>query len=152
MGFTEIIQLISAALGTLGFAVLFNIRGRKLIGVTLGGFIGWLVYLLCFFLKLDEMVCYFISAIAISIYAEIMARVMKCPVTVIIAPSLIPLVPGASLYYTMSHIVSDKAQFADRSFRTLGIAAALAGGIIVSAIVTKLITNITAEIKNKRKK
>ena len=152
MGFTEIIQLISAALGTLGFAVLFNIRGKKLIGVTLGGFIGWLVYLLCFFLKLDEMVCYFISAIAISIYAEIMARVMKCPVTVIIAPSLIPLVPGASLYYTMSHIVSDKAQFADRAFRTLGIAAALAGGIIVSAIVTKLITNITAEIKNKRKK
>lgn len=140
MGMTEFIELIAATFGTLGFAVLFNVRGKKLIGVTLGGLLGWLAYVMASLLSFGEELCYFVAAVVISIYAEIMARVMKTPVTVIIAPALIPLVPGASLYYTMSHALEDSASFATSAFRTLAIAAALAAGIISSAILTKLVT------------
>jgi uncharacterized membrane protein YjjB (DUF3815 family) len=150
MGINEIIQLIAATLGSLGFSVLFNIKGKKLIGVTLGGFIGWLAYVIYSMLMLNDTLCYFLAAVTISIYAEIMARVMKCPVTVIIAPSLIPLVPGASLYYTMAHILSDSGEFTHRAFTTLAIAAALAGGIIFSAIITTLITKIKLFINQHR--
>ena len=152
MGINEVIQLIAATLGSLGFSVLFNIKGKKLIGVTLGGFIGWLAYVIYSMLMLNDTLCYFLAAVTISIYAEIMARVMKCPVTVIIAPSLIPLVPGASLYYTMAHILSDSGEFAHRAFTTLAIAAALAGGIIFSAIVTTLVTKIRVFINQKHHK
>ena len=147
MGFTEFIQIIAATVGSLGFALLFNVRGYKLIGVTLGGLIGWLTYLVSDLLINSEELCYFLAAVSISIYAEVMARVMKTPVTSIITTALIPLVPGASLYYTMASILSDSESFGKSAFRTLGIAAALAAGIIVSAILTKLVTKSIALIK-----
>ena len=37
----EFIQLMAALLGSLGFAALFNIRGKKLIFATIGGFLSW---------------------------------------------------------------------------------------------------------------
>ena len=151
MGINEIIQLIAATLGTLGFAILFNIRGKKLIGVTLGGLVGWGAYLFAYFLLSNEIISYFISAVAISLYAEITARIMKCPVTLIITSALIPLVPGASLYYTMAEVLSDGHEFGNRAFRTLGIAAALAGGIIVSTIIAALFAKTTSYIREQRK-
>ena len=36
-----IIQLIAAGVGTLGFAMLYNVRGKKRIWATFGGFLGW---------------------------------------------------------------------------------------------------------------
>ena len=41
----EFIQLMAALLGSLGFAALFNIRGKKLIFATIGGFLSWATYL-----------------------------------------------------------------------------------------------------------
>ena len=151
IGTKEIVQLIAATLATFGFAVLFNIRGKKLIGVTLGGLVGWVVYLTSVHLLSDDTLPYFIAAVAISLYAEIAARIMKCPVTLIITSALIPLVPGASLYYTMAHVLSDGHEFGGRAFTTLGIAAALAGGIIVSTIITALFTKASSFIRSKSK-
>ncbi|MBQ1965266.1 MAG: threonine/serine exporter family protein, partial [Clostridia bacterium] len=42
-------------------------------------------------------------AFSMSVYAGIMARVLKTPATTFITTSLIPLIPGGSLYYTMAY-------------------------------------------------
>ena len=37
------VQILMGTLGTFGFNILFNIRGRKLLFATLGGLISWAV-------------------------------------------------------------------------------------------------------------
>ena len=42
----EIIQILMAAFGSVGFAMLFQLHGKKLITAGIGGGISWIVYLL----------------------------------------------------------------------------------------------------------
>ena len=137
-----VIQIITATIGSLSFGILFNVRGKNLIAVAVGGGLAWLLYLVLFnFVGVkNETICYLVVSFIISIYCEIMARVLKAPTTVFIAPSLIPLVPGASLYYTMTSMFGgDLVVFAEKALSTLQLAAALAFGVIISSAIMKII-------------
>ena len=46
MDLTGLIQIFTGFLGSLGFSILFNIRGRKLWVASLGGLISWTIFLL----------------------------------------------------------------------------------------------------------
>ena len=140
---TEIIQIITATVGSLGFGILFNVRKKRLIAVGLGGGAAWALYLFFDMITGSLGVSYFLVSLLVSLYAEAMARIFKSPTLVFISPSLIPLVPGASLYYTMSHALSQKTElFLGSALTTLTAAAALAIGIIVGAVVAKLLTKL----------
>ena len=146
------LQVVGAFLGSLGFAVLFNIRGRKLVATAVGGGLGWILFLLLNSFINDEAICYFIVAMSIALYSEIMSRILKAPATIFIAPSLIPLVPGASLYYTMAFALRGNTDmFSLRAFATVSLSAALAIGIIVSAIATQLILKFVHTLRMGRK-
>lgn len=139
---TEIIQVLSGFVGSVGFGLLFNIRGRRLCFAALGGFMSWLLFVLLGHFIDNEAVSYFIVALAVSVYAEIMARVLKTPTTALITTSLIPLIPGGSLYYTMAYAFgSDSARFVDKGVHTLQLASALALGIIVATTFFNLINH-----------
>ena len=97
----EIIQLAAATAGSLGFAALFNIRGKKLVFATLGGFFAWGVYLAVAQFSANPYLCGFIASVMLTLYAECMARIHKTPVTVFLVSGAIPMIPGASLYYAM---------------------------------------------------
>lgn len=45
----------------------------------------------------------FFAAIAVTIYAEIFARIKKTPTSTFLIVPMIPLIPGGVLYYTMSY-------------------------------------------------
>ncbi len=140
---TEIIQILAAFVGSLGFALLFNIRGWRLVASSLGGLLAWFLFVVINKGIANEPIVYFIVAFAISVYAEIMARVLKTPTTAFITASLIPLIPGSSLYYTMVHAFSGNyEEFLPRAVYTLQLAAALALGIIVSTTLARAINKI----------
>ena len=135
---TEIIQIFAGFVGTMGFAVLFNIRGIKLFITSLGGFIAWLLFVLLSKCIFSEPIIYFIVALIVSLFAEIMARVIKTPTSTFIITSLVPLIPGSSLYYTMAYAFQqDFESFVQKGIYTLYLAAALALGIIVSTTMTR---------------
>jgi uncharacterized membrane protein YjjB (DUF3815 family) len=91
----------------------------------------------------NEALNYFFVAFIISVYAEIMARVLKTPTTTFITTSLIPLIPGGSLYYTMTYAFETNSEkFIEKAIYTLQLASALALGIIVATTLTKLINNL----------
>lgn len=133
-------QLITAFLGTLGFGVLFNIRGRKLWLAALGGFLSWGFFLLLGLWIQSEPVRYFLCSVLVSVYAEILARAVKTPTTTFIIISLIPLVPGGSLYYTMASALEGSGdRFVTNGVHTLSLAIALSLGIIlVTSFVRRL--------------
>jgi uncharacterized membrane protein YjjB (DUF3815 family) len=85
----------------------------------------------------------FISAIIISMYSEIFARYLKTPVTTLVVCALIPLVPGAGMYYTMYEtILGNISAAATLGLNTISIAGALALGVIFVSTITKQVTNL----------
>ena len=144
----ELIQLAAGFIGSLGFALLFNIRGKRLIFASLGGIFSWTLFLLLGNLTGNEPARYFAVALCAAVYAEIMARILKTPTTTFVIISLVPLIPGSSLYYTMSYAIEkDGAAFLARALYTLQLAAALALGVITTAMLTKIVTGVAAKIK-----
>ncbi len=149
MTLNEWIQILAGCVGTFGFAVLFNIRGKRFLFAGIGGFLSWLLFVLLQHIIPNEAVNYFVVAMAISLYAEVMARVLKTPTTTFITVSLIPLIPGGSLYYTMAYAFeSDAARFLDKGLNTLELASALALGIIIATTATKIFYKAVAKLKS----
>lgn len=131
---TYLLQILTGFLGSSGFAILYNIRGKRFVFASLGGLIAWSCFLMLSIFIENDILCYFITAVLVSLYAEIMARILKTPTTTFIMTSLIPLVPGSSLYYTMTHAFSGNFDgFIEKGLQTLGLAGALAAGIIAVA-------------------
>ena len=144
----ELIQIITGTVGTLGFSMLFNVRGRRLVFATVAGLISWSIYILFNRLTHSEVLSYFISAALITVYCEVMARVIKTPTSTFIVPSLIPLIPGASLYRTMcTAFVGDTAGVTDMAVYTLKLAAALALGVIVASASAKIVFPLYYKLK-----
>ncbi len=135
----ELIEIITAAFGTLGFSLVFGARRSHLLWLTIGGALSWAVYLVAAGLYASEPLRYFIAAAAVSIYSEIFARILKTPTVSILIPSILPLIPGGSLYYTMRYAIAKEwPLFMSNGALTLSIALAIALGIITVSTTVKL--------------
>lgn len=128
---TYILQLVTATLGALGFALIFNVNRRLLLPASLGGLFAWGVYLLCSeVFGLNVLISNVVAGAFCQIYAEILARILKTPATVICIPSVIPLIPGGALYNTMySAVHQDWDMFRHHGYLTLQTALGIAAGI-----------------------
>lgn len=145
-----LIQILTGCLGTLGFSILFHIRGRKLLFSTLGGLISWAVFLVLEPVFFGEAMRYLITAVVITVYGEILARKEKTPTTTFLVPSVIPLIPGGALYYTMNYALNKQwSLFVGQAFYTLQLALSLAVGIIAVTTVVRLLTAWRAKQKDK---
>ena len=136
-------QVIVAFVASLGFAIIFNIRGIKLIFAAIGGGLSWFCYLYLTNSGISVILSLFISSIIFSIYSEICARYLKTPVTTIVICALIPLVPGAGMYNTMYETILGNIKGAvELGLNTLASAGTLALGVIFVSTITKQVTNI----------
>lgn len=132
MDHTLLIECLGCMIGALGFCFLFNIHKLGIVFCTAGGILTWIVHCVAIMLGLDEMTAVLVASIFAAIYAEIMARRRKCPAIGYLILGLISLIPGASLYYTINHLLnSEMSQFADRGLRTITIAGLMAAGILL---------------------
>lgn len=146
------VQIVMAFLGSLGFSVLFNIRGFKLLGASLGGLLSWSMYLLSGLALHNSVAQSFTAALLITIYAEICARVMRAPTTTFLTASIIPLVPGSALYYTMSYAVNGLFdEFISSGVHTLTLAVALAAGIVVASSLYRITMVILQQFRFSRR-
>lgn len=142
MNFGLALNVLYALIATLCFSVIFNINRRYLPLTALGGGITWLVYLIIQSGS-DHIMAYFVASICAAIYAEIMARVMKTPVTTFVICAVIPLVPGGGMYNTMLQIVQGHySRSLATGIDTLSIAGAIAVGIIFVSSCTKILVNL----------
>ncbi|HAZ20187.1 MAG TPA: threonine/serine exporter [Clostridiales bacterium] len=134
------IPFLTATLGTLGFALLFSVPKRHLAFAVLGGSMAILAYLGATLIWTDLFLCNMMAMMVSATYAEIMARVTKCPVTLYLIPSIVPLVPGGGLYYTMFYLVDGNKEAAMiMGEKTLLTALGISVGILIISIVTQFI-------------
>lgn len=134
------IPILSAAVGALTFAMFFGIKSKKLIWCTIGGALTWAVYLISLELGFLEAGAYALGAAAGTLYAEILARAVKTPVTMFALTSLIPMVPGGALYYTMLGLMrGDMETFAEKALYTLTAAGSMAMGMFAATMLARII-------------
>ena len=133
------IELLMAYLASLSFAYIFNLNRRTALLAAIGGSIGWLFYSQGLAFSHDMNIAYFLGAVALSYYAEIMARKTRTPVTSYITPALIPLVPGSGLYRTMLQSLEGNYNEALREgITTMMASGALAIGILMVFTLIKI--------------
>ena len=103
-------QLLSAALGSVGFGLAYLLADHALSSVFLANLL---------------------AGFCAALYAEILARRCNAPSTPFFITSAIPLIPGSTLYYCMNAVVSSDLRaaehFGEQTFlAALGIASGMA--------------------------
>ena len=143
------IQLLACLVGCIGFSILFNIHGPGGLLCTLGGVLAWATYMIVIASGGNDLSGYLWATIVSSIYSEVMARIRKYPAISYLVVSIFPLIPGASVYYTMTDAVKgDMSSFADKGLHTIGIAGAIAVGILLVSTAFRI---WTVQMRNRKK-
>ena len=79
-------------------------------------------------------------AMAVAVYAEIMARLRKCPATSYLVISYFPLVPGFTIYQVMDYGIQGNTQlFLETFIRTFGIAGCIALGALAVSTAMRIL-------------
>lgn len=147
------IQIITAGIGTFGFCMFSHVRKKHLFTASLGGMLGWAIYLWVYDLSSSLFLGSLISAMAAYVWSEIMARIMKAPVTIFLLPGIIPLLPGSFLYYTTLALLDHQmAQFQQYGADTVIAAMGIACGVVIASIVASYVITTTEHIKHRHKK
>ena len=104
------IRSLAAGLGTIAFALMFRVRKRHFVDCGVLGTITWLAYMICIKIWNNEAIAVFVSGFAAVLASRVLAVLRRCPATVFLMTSLIPLLPGISLYRTIYYLLMGSAQ------------------------------------------
>ena len=148
---TLFIQLASAVIGTVGFAILFKVRTKYLYLAAIGGGVGYgIYYLFVETLGISSFVGAIVSVTFIAGFSEISARAARAPAPVFLLPCLITIVPGGNLYYAVRGLISHDSQSALKyGLEALKIGLGIAGGILIVSVSINLIRGIAEHMKKK---
>jgi uncharacterized membrane protein YjjB (DUF3815 family) len=127
-----------AAAATSAFSVLFGLLSVDIILAAGGAAVGQAVLQLIPPLKSPAFASFF-AALAAGFYSEMAAWFRKRPATVYMIASIIPLVPGGGMYYSMlTSLQGDPATSVQIVLSTLMTAFALAAGLAIANTLGRL--------------
>lgn len=133
MSWLQVAYLTAACTAALlGIAVIFDVPPKKLLWAMIGSIISCVLMLIGDKYGLDPLITNMIATAVPCVYCEIMARVLKTPTTVFMIPTLLPLVPGSRLYYTMFYLFSGEQEL---FLENMLVAFKICTGIAVAIIV-----------------
>jgi uncharacterized membrane protein YjjB (DUF3815 family) len=141
------ISCLYAFIACLGFSLVFNLRGWKMLSAATGGALGWFVFMLTAGLP-NDLYQFFLASLALSAYSEACARIHKAPVTAFQIIAILPLVPGSGIYHTMEYALNgNTAEFLETGLHTLAIAGSLSIGLLLVSTVVRLSGNVRLRIR-----
>ena len=127
---TTILAILESFLATLAYAVLFNVPKRYYTACGITGMAGWLVYLAMCQVTTVALAS-FVGTLAVVLISRILTVRKKCPITIFLVSGIIPLVPGAGIYYTAYYLVTGQMSLAAvKGLEAVKIAFAIVLGII----------------------
>ena len=146
-----IITVIGAAIGSLGFALLFGVEKRLFPHALICALLSSITYELIFFFFESIFLSSILASGIATIFAYVVAYTCKTPATILTIMGIIPLVPGGKLYYTMLGAVSsDMSAFSSNAKQALLIASGIALGIITFTSLTRAVISAIKIITNKK--
>lgn len=127
-----------AAAATSAFSVLFGLHSVDVLLAAGGAAVGQAVLELVPSMNSPAFASFF-AALAAGLYSELTAWYRKRPATVYVIASIIPLVPGGGMYYSMLTIMEgDSTKSIELLLSTLMTAFALAAGLAIANAIGRL--------------
>ena len=114
-----IIELISAAIGTVAFSLLFGVPKAYYLPCGAIGAAGWLMYRLMLLANIGTTFAVFFATVVIVLLSRFTAVRKKCPSTIFMITGIFPLVPGAEFYWAAYYLETNQIQ----DFQTSGMGA-----------------------------
>lgn len=144
-----LMQMVMGCIGAEGFAILFNVRYNKLWLIAAASALSWLGYAVCMLQNTGVFWAFFCGTAVAALLSEILARIVKVPVLMLLVPILIPLIPGGDLYHMMSSLVrGQEADMLNYARLLLQEAGAIALGIICVASIMSILTGLRSRHKS----
>jgi len=149
MTLDDLIILLTGLAGTVGFSVLFGVKVKHLFFAALGGLIAGFVAIIA--KDAGTFVSNAAAAFAATLYCEVASRLRKAPVVTFLTPSIVVLVPGGALYYTVSNIIlKDYSKALDYGLSTVDACLGISAGILVASLVFTVILNVRKKAKDNK--
>lgn len=146
--------LLSAIIGTVGFALIFKISLKKLPIVGIGGAFTYIFYELVILASPENhLLAAFVSSLFMAIFSEICARAFRAPTVVFLFPCAIPIVPGSALYYSMYHLLNGNSATSLTYLSTTGqVILGIALGLSVATMLWGTVNYIIKQISKRKHK
>ncbi len=146
-----LIKIVAGTISTLGFAILFRLKPSHWPFAILDGLFACVCYFGFTELFGGNFLPNLLAAFVASAFADLFARICKAPSTVFILPGCIALVPGGTLYYAMSNLLSENRDVAVEYFlTTLTVGIGIGGGIIGASLLRVAFQAVLKKFKKKK--
>lgn len=126
-------QILAAIAGTIAFGAIFGVEKEYYPYCGLIGGAGWAVYVILWE-KLhfwSEPTAVFLATVLVIFLSRFCAVQKRCPVTIFLISGILPLVPGAGIYWTAYYLVTNQLEEASRrGFLAVKAAIAIVLGIV----------------------
>lgn len=144
------IKMMLLAFGGSVFPViLFNIDRKKIIYAGIGGVLGWFTYSAILTRTGSPVIASIFGGVAVNLYSELMARIIRTPASMFYVPGIFPLVPGITAYSTINYLVQRNFSAAQNSgMLMLGIAGGIGFGIMFSSALVGFISKVFKKYNN----
>ena len=151
-GKLNFIQCIFVFISMMGFGIVFAIPKKHIIPCAANAMICWAIYVA---LKLytDSGVFWanFLPILAVDLIAQILARILKAPVTSFLLGGILPLVPGFMIYRTAHLLILSDREASAALSQTLLIAGSIALAIFLMDTLVGMYFRAVAAIKEKKR-
>ena len=147
-----IVQVLMAALATLGLSILFATPKRHWLICSLVGGGGFYVYLAVIEATGNMVLGCFVATLTLVVMARAIAVVHQAPVTVFLLAGIFPLVPGAGIYYTAYYLFTSDPRAGDKGLETVMLAGAIVLGILFGFALPTKFFSIFQKIRFKASK
>lgn len=128
-----------AALATSAFSILFGLHSIDIALASAGAAVGWATFLAMRVTAAPAFAA-FVAALAAGLYSEIVGWTRSRPATVYMIASIIPLVPGGGMYFTMlASFEGDPMKMTELGMTTIMTAAAIAAGLAIANAFGRII-------------
>ncbi len=127
-----IMHVMCPFIGTIGYAVLFNIPKKFYLYCGFTGAAGWLIYHAVVSMNASAVTASFFGTLAVVLTSRVLSVRKKCPIIIFLVSGILPLVPGAGIYYTVYYMVTNQlAEAVLRGMESVKTAFAIVLGIVL---------------------
>ena len=145
-----LLNLVLGIISGIGFTTIINIPRRSILIAAMISGIGFLGYNLLVGEDYSKMTAAFVATVVIAVLSEISSRLFKDAATVFIIPAILPLVPGAGMYYAMLAIVEKNYELAGSlANEVFFMSGAIALALLATSSVMKMIFSVKDNIEKK---
>lgn len=131
------VQLISCGIASMGFALVFKAVPVQSVCAGVGGFINCAFYLVVFHFYGNNLAAVMAGATSVAAFAYVMSRIHRAPATIFLTTSIMPVIPGATLFYMMHGMVqADYVLAKQQTLLLVQTCMAIAFGFLIVEIVT----------------